>query len=137
MLVLYDQSVSCDLYLRIIFKAHKLLIDLKDDSNQPEFKSFIQESAVSQIEFRKVVKFFTSDHERQFIEQEFGGIIKYQADLLLRLILLPNCGDEIGDVIACLRDCLNESSSQPTCGGMIIVVICSKCLKTFSLHWLL
>ena len=94
-----------------------------DDSNHPEFKSFIQASVQSQSEFRKVVKFFNFECEGRSIQRGFDGIIKSQTNLLLRLILLPSCDDEIVDVIACLRECLNESTSQHTSGGKIMVVI--------------
>ena len=68
-----------------------------------------------------MVKFFSFDHEGRSIERGFSGIFKSQALLLLRLILLPNCDDEIGDVITCLRECLNKSRNQHLSGGIIFM----------------
>ena len=91
------------------------MIIIIDDSNcnQSRFKSFIHESVKSQSQFKRMVKFFGYEHEGRCIERKFKGMINTQARLLLRLLLIPNCGDDdIEDVIKCLDDCLEMSESQ-------------------------
>ena len=95
---------------------HKFLID---DSNQPRFKSFMQANVKSLPKFREVVKFFGFEREGQSIEREFSGIIQTQVELLLRLILLPNCCDEIDCVVKCLSDCLEKHENWCTSEGML------------------
>ena len=95
-----------------------------DESNQSQFKSFIHESVKSQSQFRRMVKFFGYEREGQSIESEFKGMTEIQARLLLRLLLIPNCGDdEIDNVIKCLVVCLKMSERQPDSKGTHIYII--------------
>lgn len=78
-----------------------------DDSNQTEFRYFLQKLAEPQISFKKIVQFFGYDQEAECIEKESCGLSSPWLKGLLRVIHLPNCKEEIHDVNDCLARCCN------------------------------
>ena len=76
-----------------------------DDSNQPEFRYFIQQLSVSYLQ--QIAQFFGFTDEGLAIEKKFCAVTSMQQRILLRVLRIPNCRTEIREVIDCLAECCN------------------------------
>ena len=80
-----------------------------DDSNQPEFRFFLHNlpQATAKKCLKEIAIFFGYDKEALAIEEKCCGVLPIQRMMLLRVLRLPNCKEEINNVIDCLVDCCN------------------------------
>ena len=78
-----------------------------DDSNQIEFRYFLQNLAEPQRSFEKIAKFFGYDQEATCIERVSCGLSAPWRKGLLRVVCLPDCKEEIHVVNDCLAHLCN------------------------------
>lgn len=92
-----------------------------DDSNQIEFRHFLQNLEAPVKSYKVIAQFFGCDQaSADLLEKNGCGIPPLCLKELLRVVQLPNCKDEIDGVTECLAQCCYLREAQYDYQGTFI-----------------